>query len=97
MEVLWSSADPLKPADVLKKLKGKYAYTTIMTVLKRMSDKKLVSRVSQANAFLYSPVVDKCTFASAALDDLFARLFDSYGDHVVTSFKKFASRSGLSL
>ena len=97
MEVLWNSPEPLKPANVLKKLEGDYAYTTIMTVLKRMSDKKLVNRVSQANTYLYSPVVDKCTFASTTLDDLFSRLFESYGDHVVTAFKKIATKSGFSL
>jgi predicted transcriptional regulator len=97
MEVLWASPAALKPADVLKKLKGKHAYTTIMTVLKRMTDKKLVKRTAIANAFSYSPLLDKAAFASAALDDLFIRLFDSYGEYVLPSFKKSAKTSGFSL
>jgi predicted transcriptional regulator len=97
MGVLWDSQDPLKPADVLKKLKGDHAYTTIMTVLKRMADKKLVTRTPLSNTFIYSPVADKCTFAASALDDLFARLFESYGEHVIPSFKKIAAKSGFSL
>lgn len=97
MEVLWDSKESLKPSEVLKKLEKGYAYTTVMTVLKRMSDKKLVNRIAKSNTFFYSPIVDKCTFASQALDDLFYRLFESYGEHVVTSFKKLAARSGFSV
>lgn len=94
MEVLWQADKPLKPAEVLKNMKGDYAYTTIMTVLKRMSDKGLVVRSSQGNAFYYTPCTCKDDFASSALDDLFVRLFNSYGDRVVTSFKKIAKGEG---
>lgn len=97
MEVLWSSKEPLKPADVLKQLTGDYAYTTIMTVLKRMADKKLVTRQPIGNAFAYYPVKDKQTFACNCLDDLFTRLFQSYGKSVVTSFKKIASANGFKI
>lgn len=88
MEVLWSNKDPLKPSAVLAQMKGEYAYTTIMTVLKRMADKKLVKRQLQGNVYLYRAVSDKATFAAACLDDLFARVLDSYGDLAVTSFQK---------
>jgi predicted transcriptional regulator len=97
METLWASVEPLKPAQVLEKLSGTYAYTTVMTVLKRMSDKKLITRKPKGNAFLYSPITDKDTFAAQCLDDLFARLFDSYGEHTVVSFKKTAKKVGISL
>lgn len=90
MEILWQSKEPLKPADVLKQLKGDYAYTTIMTVLKRLSDKHLVNRESVGNAFAYSPVKNKETFACNCLEDLFRRLFKSYGDSVVSAFRKVA-------
>jgi len=97
MEVLWSSKSPLKPAEVKAHLVGEQAYTTIMTVLKRMADKKLVTRTPNGNAFVYSPCMCKTEFASEALDDLFARLFDAYGQDVVTAFKKSAQKSSFSL
>jgi len=97
MDALWSSEKPLKPAEVLAQLKGEYAYTTIMTVLKRMTDKKLVKRHLSGNVYLYSPLQDKATFASACLDDLFLRLFNAYGDYTVASFKKIAKQSGVSI
>ena len=93
METLWSSAEPLKPAQVLEKLKGDdYAYTTVMTVLKRMSDKKLITRQLKGNVYLYQATTDKATFASTCLDDLFARLFEAYGESVPTSFKKVSAQ-----
>jgi len=93
MEVLWSSKESLKPADVLRQLKGEHAYTTVMTVLKRLADKKLVTRKSVGNAFIYTPIKDKESFACSCLEDLFTRLFDCYGESVVTSFKKVVKKT----
>jgi len=59
MDVLWLSSVPLKPADVKAKIAGDSAYTTIMTVLKRMADKKLLSRKKISNVFVYAPLTDK--------------------------------------
>lgn len=97
MEILWNSSEPLKPSTVLAQIKGEYAYTTIMTVLKRMTDKKLVKRQLEGNAYFYSAATDKAIFASTCLDDLFARVMDSYGDLAITSFKKIAKKSGSTL
>ena len=97
METLWSSSVPLKPSEVLAKIDGGQAYTTIMTVLKRMTDKKIVKREMKNRVYLYQAAEDKCDFASGALDDLFTRLFSAYGEHTVTAFKKIAKKSGFSL
>jgi predicted transcriptional regulator len=91
MEVLWQSSESLKPSVVLSRLKGEHAYTTIMTVLKRMVDKKLVKRQLKGNTYYYRALTDKATFASSCLDDLFCRVLDSYGDLAVTSFKKISA------
>ena len=92
MDALWSSNVPLKPADVVKLLSGSHAYTSITTVLKRMADKKIVKRHQEGNVFFYQPVSPKQEFACNCLDDLFVRLFETYGDDVVTSFKKIAKQ-----
>lgn len=91
MEVLWTSSESLKPSAVLSQLKGDYAYTTIMTVLKRMSDKKLVRRRLKGNTYYYRALTDKATFAAGCLDDLFCRVLDSYGDLAIASFKKISA------
>jgi len=96
MDVLWSSPNPLKPAEVLKKIDGKYAYTTVMTVLKRMSDKEFLTRKRVGNVFFYHAAQSKKAFASDLLQDLFRRLFTSYGDSVIPAFKKSVKKSGFS-
>jgi predicted transcriptional regulator len=95
MDVLWEAGSELKPAEVKKLIKGNYAYTTIMTVLKRMADKKLVTRTLKGNAFYYKVILDKSDFAADCLDDLFYRLAESYGqDYTLRSFKKVFSKLG---
>lgn len=87
MDVLWSSDSPLKPSEVQKKISGNYAYTTVMTVLKRMSDKGLAVRKLIGNAYSYSPSECRHDFACNCLTDLFTRLFNTYGEEVVPAFK----------
>lgn len=97
MEVLWSSDIPLKPSEVLAKVDNGHAYTTIMTVLKRMADKKIVKREMKNRVYYYQASQNKCDFASESLDDLFERIIHSYGQHALVSFKKTAKKLGLSL
>ena len=94
MEVLWTAENPLKPAEVQKGIKDKYAYTTIMTVLKRMADKKLLFRKLSGNTYVYSPKFSKIDFVSTALSDLYERIFCAYGDLAIPVFKSTASRLG---
>jgi predicted transcriptional regulator len=88
MDTLWSSTLPLKPSQIVKTLNNSHAYTTITTVLKRMFDKKLVRRRQKGNVFYYSPVMDKSSYACECLDDLFERLFDSYGSEVSSAYDR---------
>lgn len=97
MDVLWSSKNPLKPSEVLAKIESKNAYTTIMTVLKRMADKKIVLREMKDRVYLYKAAQERCDFASNALEVLFGRLFCSYGQDTVTAFKKSAKKWGFPL
>jgi predicted transcriptional regulator len=90
MDTLWCSTIALKPSQIVKTLGNSHAYTTITTVLKRMYDKKLVVRKQKGNVFFYSPVQDKSSYACGCLDDLFERLFDSYGDEVAASFHRMS-------
>ncbi|HPD44602.1 MAG TPA: BlaI/MecI/CopY family transcriptional regulator [Candidatus Woesebacteria bacterium] len=79
MEILWASPQPLKPAVVQQTLKNKYAYTTVMTVLNRLNNKKIVNRRVKGKAYYYSPCLKKEEFVRSCLQDLFARLKLSYG------------------
>jgi len=86
IDVLWRADKPLKPMEVLKQLKGDHAYTTIMTVLKRMSDKKVLSRKLIGMAYVYSPVCDKENYIKNSLNSLYGNLVDTYGDLAISQF-----------
>jgi len=88
MDVLWTSTETLKPSQVKAKIVGTPAYTTVMTVLKRMSDKKLLSRKLMGNVYVYAPLIDKKTYACNCLDHLFEHLISTYGQEAITSFDK---------
>jgi BlaI family transcriptional regulator, penicillinase repressor len=92
MEALWSQTEPQKPADIVKTLHHSHAYTSITTVLKRMADKKIVARKLRGNVFFYSPVQKKADYVNSCLDDLFARLFNSFGQDVVASFHRITKK-----
>lgn len=86
MNILWSSAVSLKPGEVQKKLDGIYAYTTVMTVLKRMADKNLVRRELNGKVFYYSPVDNKEKFIKNNLSGIYDNLVRSYGKLAISQF-----------
>lgn len=92
MDVLWDSTEPLKPSQVKAAIAGDSAYTTIMTVLKRMSDKDLLSRKKIGNVYVYAPKTDKKTYACTCLDQLFEHILNTYGPDAITSFEKVKKR-----
>lgn len=66
LAALWTSGEPLTPAEVRDLLPGDLAYTTILTILRRLYDKDLVvrERVEGSRAFAYAPVMDQAEHAA---------------------------------
>jgi len=86
-DVVWQSDKPLRPADVRARISTPYAYTTIMTILRRLTDKGLLSRRLKGRVYYYSPTIDQNTYTCSCLDDLFCRLLESYGQTAVDRFQ----------
>lgn len=86
LKILKEENKPLKPADVLRLIKPykDLAYTTVMTVLKRLYEKKLLKREKQSNAFAYSYV--KSDSSTSDLRNIFDGLINSYGDLAISNF-----------
>ncbi|MEZ0068892.1 putative transcriptional regulator [Streptacidiphilus sp. MAP12-20] len=59
LDLLQTAPEALTPGHVLERLGGSLAYSTVVTVLTRMHDKGLLSRVKQGRAFAYRPVADR--------------------------------------
>jgi predicted transcriptional regulator len=55
--VLWAADRPLKPAEVQAALSDELAYTTVMTILVRLTEKGVIKRARTGRAYAYKPVV----------------------------------------
>ena len=73
MEVLWTCGE-CTVREVMKKLDGELAYTTIMSTLNRLSRKNLVSRRMRNRAYIYSPRITCQEWKDKVARDVVARL-----------------------
>jgi predicted transcriptional regulator len=78
--VLWRSAEPATPAEVLDALDGDLAYTTVTTILTRLWHKGLVERSRQGRAYAYRAVVSEAELAANRMRSALA----GTGDRVAT-------------
>lgn len=86
MNILWEAKKPLRPQEVLGKLGGDHAYTTIMTVLKRMSDKKILNRKMCGKAFEYCPCLEREVFVRKNLSSIYGNLVKDFGGLAISQF-----------
>lgn len=86
MNVIWASNCPLKPAQVQNALCCDLAYTTVMTVMKRLTDKGLLTREKKGNTYYYFGTTAKTDYAKNHLRKLFDSLVDSYGNVAISEF-----------
>jgi len=88
--ILWTlcgmQKKPLKPAEVREKINKSSAYTTIMTVMKRLTDKGLLKRRRLGKVYYYSPAKQKKVFAKKSLGNLFKYIMNSYGELAISQF-----------
>ena len=82
MKVLWKGPGATV-AQVRSALDRPLAYTTVMTVLDRMTAKGVVTRRKNGRAWLYSPQLDRDTARLEAVGRLLANLFDGDRDTLV--------------
>jgi predicted transcriptional regulator len=74
MTVLWDRG-PSTVAEVRAALEDDLAYTTVLTVLRVMEEKGLVSRREEGRAHRYSPRIERAEARSSALRRMTRRLF----------------------
>lgn len=64
LATLWSVGEPMTPGEVGEVLDGGLAYTTIQTVLTRLSDKGMLHREPAGRTFRYRPLVSEGELAA---------------------------------
>ncbi len=68
---------PISAADVMARVSGGPAYTTINTILFRLHDKGLVTRVRDGRQFLYRAAVDEARLVADRMHDHLRHASDS--------------------
>ena len=66
---LWALGRPATPAEVLDALDDDLAYTTVMTILTRLWQKRLVVRKRRGRAFAYEPVVSEAELTARRMHE----------------------------
>ena len=85
MEVIWARGSATV-ADVVEALKGKDAYTTILTLIRILKAKGYLSRRKEGRAHVFTPTVDRATVARKAAHQLLSKFFAGSPSELVLSF-----------
>ena len=80
MEIVWLFGD-VTVRDVYEEMRKsrKIAYTSVMTVMKRLADKGILSKVKQGQGFLYHPIYSESEFIAAASKRIFNEVIGDFG------------------
>src|SRR5678816_3130371 len=84
MEVIWARGSATV-AEVVEALKGKDAYTTILTLMRILKDKGYLASRKEGRAFIFYPRVDRETVARRAVHQLLSRFFAGSPSELVLS------------
>lgn len=77
MGIIWSAGEPVTVRYVYERIQGKrkLAYTTIMTVMARLAEKKILDRDKSSRAYLYTALVSRNTMLGISLKSLANQYF----------------------
>jgi len=67
LECLWAAGEPMTPRQVLEAVDSDLAYTTVVTILTRLTDKGLVERERQGKVYLYQPVMSEADLVAGRM------------------------------
>ena len=79
MDVAWSAGRPLSVQEVVDRLGGAN-YKTVMTVLNRLVEKKMLKRELDGRAYRYLPMQEREAFLRAAAVGVVRGYIEAFGD-----------------
>jgi BlaI family penicillinase repressor len=83
MEVLWERGSGTV-AEVREALEDEMAYTTVLTVLRRLEEKGYVTHHEEGRAHRYRPAIERQAARESALERLTRRLFHGSPELLLT-------------
>lgn len=84
LAALWAADEPLTARQVLERLPGGLAYTTVLTILSRLHDKGMLVRQPAGRGYAYAPVRDEASDTAVRMHGLLERGSDR--EAVLTRF-----------
>ena len=90
MKVVWEQ-QPVSVSDVLTALNQKkrhLAYTTVMTILNRLTEKGWLKAEKQGRAFLYRAAYSREEAEATAVGEVVRALLNDFGDVAIAQFVK---------
>lgn len=78
MSVVWKLNRGVSVRDVYEELRNqrKIAYTTVMTVMNNLSDKKLLNQDRAATAYIYTPAISNIEVATSIVENVVDKLLN---------------------
>lgn len=70
LAALWSADGPLTARQVLERLPGGLAYTTVLTILSRLHDKGMLVRYREGRGYAYEPARDEASHTAHRMKSL---------------------------
>lgn len=93
MEVLWERG-PATVAEVREALADEMAYTTVLTVLRRLEEKGYVTHQEAGRAHRYHPAIERQAARESALERLTRKLFGGSPELLLTHLVSRQKLSG---
>lgn len=87
MEIVWDLRE-VTVRDVWERLKKKrdLAYTTIMTVMSRLTNKAILERTKQGSSYQYRAVLNKDDFINSSVRSVLGNLFKDFSAPMINQF-----------
>lgn len=96
MEEVWRQGRPTTVREVLEALNARAAkeraYTTIMTIMRRLDDKGLLSRKRDGKTDIYVARMSRDDYLEARARTEVGALVDEYGDAALVHFARHMNR-----
>lgn len=94
MAIIWRSARPLSVRDVVDQLNDHgRAYTTVMTVMSRLSEKGILRRRQAGKAYVYEARFDEEAMLSRSAQRSVRKLVRDFGDVALAHFAEELERA----
>jgi len=88
MEIIWQSSGPISVRTVAQSLQKRrqIAYTTVMTIMGRLTVKGLLKSRKEGKAYIYQPAYSREKFLTRVSRQIIKNFIASFGDTVVAHF-----------